>query len=61
MSNSTSANTVMGSYVSITAAAGQNWFPGLTAAISDPAAANNPNFAIQMVNASTGADDTAAA
>ena len=61
MTNSSSANTVMGSYVSITGTAGQNWFPGLTATISDPAAANNANFAIQMVNASTGADDIAAA
>jgi uncharacterized protein (TIGR03437 family) len=60
LTNSTSANTVMGSYVSNTSA-GQNWFTGLTATISDPAAANNPNFAIQMVNASTGADDIAAA
>ncbi len=57
MTNSTSANTVMGAYVSITAASGgQNWFPGLTATISDAAAANNPNFAVRMVNASTGAD-----
>jgi uncharacterized protein (TIGR03437 family) len=61
LTNSTSANTVNGSYVSITGSAGQNWFPGLTATISDPAAANNPNFAIRMVNASTGADDIAAA
>jgi uncharacterized protein (TIGR03437 family) len=60
LTNSTSANTVMGSYVSITSG-GQDWFPGLTASISDPAAANNPNFAVRMVNASTGADDTAAA
>ena len=61
MTNSTSANTVNGSYVSITAACGgQNWFPGLTATISDPNAANNPNFAIEMVNASTGADDISA-
>jgi len=61
MTNSTSANTVMGSYVAITGGAGQNWFPGLTATISDPAAANNPSFAVRMVNASTGADDIAAA
>jgi len=61
MSNSTSANTVMGSYVSITAASGgQNWFPGLTATISDPNAANNPSFAIEMVNAATGADNISA-
>ena len=61
MTNSTSANTVMGSYVAITGSAGQNWFPGLTATITDPNAANNPKFAIQMVNAATGADDIAAA
>jgi hypothetical protein len=60
--NTTSANTVMGSYVSDNLAvngspAGQDWFTGLTASITDPLAANNPNFAIEMVNASTGADD----
>jgi len=59
--NSTSPNTVTGPYVRDNlltngALAGQDWFPGLTATISDPAAANNPNFAIQLVNASTGAD-----
>jgi hypothetical protein len=59
--NSTSSNTVNGYYVSDNAltggtAAGQDWFPNLTATITDPAAANNPNFAIEMVNASTGAD-----
>ena len=32
----------------------------MTATISDPAAVNDPNFAIEMVNASTGADDIAA-
>jgi uncharacterized protein (TIGR03437 family) len=56
LTNTTSSNTVKGSYVSITGGAGQDWFPGLTATISDPAAANNPKFAIQIVNASTGAD-----
>ncbi|HEY6346355.1 MAG TPA: hypothetical protein VIY49_33110 [Bryobacteraceae bacterium] len=56
MNNTTSANTVMGSYVMITGGAGQDWFPGLTATISDPNAANNPKFAIEIVNASTGAD-----
>ena len=38
--------------------AGQDWFAGLTATINDPLAANNPNFAIEMVNASTGADES---
>ncbi len=60
MNNTTSANTVKGSYVTITAGAGQDWFTGLTANISDPAAANNPKFAVQIVNASTGADDISA-
>lgn len=57
--NSTSANTVSGSYISI-GGGGQGWFTGLTANITDSKAANNPNFAIRMVNASTGADDVAA-
>ncbi len=48
-----SANTVIGSYVQIS---GQNWSTGLTATISDPNAVNDPNFAIELVNASTGAD-----
>ena len=60
MNNTTSANTVKGSYVTITGGAGQDWFTGLTATLSDPNAANNPKFAIQMVNASTGADDIGA-
>ena len=59
LNNTTSANTVKGSYVSITAG-GQGWFPGLTATISDPNAGNNPKFAIEMVNASTGADNISA-
>jgi len=66
LSNSTSANTVTGSYVSDNllvngSPAGQDWFTGLTATINDPNAANNPNFAIEMVNASTGADDVSTA
>jgi len=61
-----SSNTVVGSYVSDNllnngSMAGQDWFTGLTATINDPAAANNPNFAIEMVNASTGADDVSTA
>ncbi len=61
MSNSSSPNTVNGSYVMITAASGgPNWFTGLTATISDPNAANNPNFAIELVNAATGADNISA-
>ena len=54
-------NTVTGSYVSDnlkdSSLAGQDWFTGLTATITDPLAANNPNFGVEMVNASTGADD----
>jgi hypothetical protein len=61
LTNSTSANTVSGSYVSDNlltggSKAGQDWFTDLTASITDPNAANDPNFAIEMVNASTGAD-----
>ena len=63
--NTTSANTVTGSYLSdniVTnssqdSAAGQDWFTGLTATITNPAALNDANFGIEMVNASTGADD----
>jgi len=59
--NSTSANTVTGSYISDNISnsnlAGQDWFTDLTATISDPNAANDPNFAIRLVNASTGTDD----
>jgi hypothetical protein len=60
--NTTSANTVMGNYISDNllvngSKAGQDWFQGLTASITDPLALNNANFAIEMVNASTGADD----
>jgi hypothetical protein len=56
------ASTVTGSYVSDNlltggSAAGQDWFSGLTATITDPLAANNPEFGIELVNASTGADD----
>ena len=59
LTNSTSPNTVKGSYVMITGG-GQNWFTGLTAVINDPLAANNPKFAIELVNAATGADCTSA-
>jgi len=62
LTNSSSANTVNGSYVSDNlllnaSKAGQDWFTDLTATITDPNAANDPNFAIRLVNASTGADD----
>jgi hypothetical protein len=60
--NTTSANTVNGWFVSDSilngvAGAGQDWFTGLTATITDPAAGNDTNFAIRIVNASTGVDD----
>jgi hypothetical protein len=58
LTNTTSANKVMGAYVwGSPNGQGQNWFPGLTATINDPAAANNANFGIEMVNASTGVDN----
>ena len=55
-------NTVTGSYVSDNllnngSKAGQDWFTDLTATITNPNAANDPNFAIRLVNASTVADD----
>jgi hypothetical protein len=61
VTNSSSPNTVMGSYLRDNlltngSSAGQDWFPGLTATIADPAAANDPNFAFELVNASTGGD-----
>jgi hypothetical protein len=59
--NGSDTNTVTGSYVSDNllnnANAGQDWFTALTATISDPNAANDPNFAFKLVNASTGIDD----
>ena len=51
----TDPNSVQGYYVnSFAYSGGQEWFTNLTATISDPAAANDPNFAIRLVNASTG-------
>jgi hypothetical protein len=58
LTNSTSANTVMGAYLQMSG--GQQWAQGLTATITDTAAANDPNFAFEIVNASTGADCIAA-
>ena len=60
------ANSVTGSYISDNvmtngSLAGQDWFQGLTATITDPLAMNNPNFGIEMVNASTGAADVSTA
>jgi hypothetical protein len=51
----TDPNSVQGYYVNcLPTTGGQDWFTNLTATISDPLAANNPLFAVQMVNASTG-------
>jgi ABC-type transporter MlaC component len=51
------ANSVQGYYVHSKAySGGQQWYTNLTVNITDPAAANNTNFAVRIVNASTGAD-----
>lgn len=56
MTNSTSANTVMGGYIQTLNSTTYN--NGIVVNLSGIAgAANNPNFAIELVNASTGADD----
>ena len=56
VTNTSSTNTIQNiAYGHISG--GQTWVPNVTATINDPLAANNPNFAIEMVNASTGADD----
>ncbi len=52
-------NSVTGYYVHLPAN-GQQWITNLTASITDPAAANNPNFGLRIVNASTGASCVAA-
>jgi hypothetical protein len=52
----TDPNSVQGYFAhSVTNKGGQEWYTNLTVAINDPLAANNPNFGIRMVNASTGA------
>lgn len=48
------ANSVQGYYVS-SITSGQEWYTNLSATISDPQAANNRNFGVRLVNASTGA------
>jgi len=54
--NTTSANTVMGSYISLVPSKFNN---GITVDLSGIAGVNNdPNFGIELVNASTGIDDT---
>jgi hypothetical protein len=53
--NTTSPNTIMGNYVELSGS-GTGWNNLITATV--PATADNdPNFAIEIVNASTGADD----
>ena len=57
MTNTTSANTVMGGY--LVAGSSTAYMNGITANLGTIAGiANNPNFAIRLVNAATGADDT---
>ena len=59
MTNTTSANTVMGSYIQTLNSTTYN--NGITVNLSGIAgASNNPNFGIELVNASTGADDISA-
>jgi Protein of unknown function (DUF1533) len=53
------SDSVQGIYISDNllnngSSAGQDWFTNLTATITDSRAANNPHFAIRIVNASTG-------
>jgi len=58
LTNSTSANTVTGTYFFETG--GQNYYNDISADLSGIVAANNdPNFGIRIVNAATGADDVA--
>lgn len=45
--------SVPGYYVS-SITSGQEWYTNLSATITDPQAANNPNFGVRLVNASTG-------
>jgi hypothetical protein len=53
--NTTSANTVIGTYIQFTT--GQ-FYDAITASLSGISGVNNdPNFGIRIVNASTGADD----
>jgi hypothetical protein len=53
--NTTSANTISGNYVELSGA-GTGWNNQITATFG-AGAANDPNFAVEIVNASTGADD----
>jgi hypothetical protein len=53
--NTTSATTISGNYVELSGA-GTGWNNQITATFG-AGAANDPNFAVEIVNASTGADD----
>ena len=56
LNNSSSPNTVLGSYIRLSSTAG--WNNLITANLGGISAiANDPNFGIEIVNASTGADD----
>jgi uncharacterized repeat protein (TIGR03803 family) len=55
LSNTTSPNTILGRYFAMTG--GALWYNRLTADFTGiPGVANNPNFGVRLVNASTGAD-----
>lgn len=55
--NSTSLNTITGPYLQLEQSGG-GWYNDITADLTGVAGANNdPNFAIEIVNASTGTDD----
>ena len=57
LNNSSSANTVTGSYLKMQNSNG-GWYNGITADLSGiSAATNNASFGVRIVNASTGADD----
>jgi hypothetical protein len=57
LNNTISVNTVMGSYIQMQNSAG-GWYDGITANLSGVSGVNNdPNFAVEIVNASTGVDD----
>jgi len=51
--NSSSVSTIMGNYVQLSTA-GAGWNNLITASL--PGVSNDPNFAVEIVNASTGAD-----
>jgi len=57
LNNSTSLNTIMGPYLQLKQSGG-GWYNQITANLSSVAGADNdPNFGVEIVNASTGTDD----